>query len=87
MVCGGVEEREREGERVKLISLRRLSHVTGLAFLRLLSCDNLKDLLLWIAALPSVGVASLIHSQVNKQTNTHKHKNNAPKPLDTLLPN
>ena len=57
------------------VSLRRLSHVSGLAFLRLLSCDKLKVVLLWTTALTSVGVASVIHSQVNKHT--YKHKNNA----------
>lgn len=31
--------------------LETASHVTGLAFLRLLSCDKLKDLLLWMSVL------------------------------------
>lgn len=41
-------------------------HVTGLAFLRLQSCDKLKYVLLWTASFTGVGVASVIHSQVNK---------------------
>lgn len=33
--------------------LETASHVTRLAFLRLLSCDKLKDLLLWTSVLPA----------------------------------
>lgn len=51
--------------------MRLPSHVTGLAFFRLLSCDKLKDVLLWTAALTSGGVASLIRSQVNKHKHAH----------------
>lgn len=73
VVCGGVGGHRGVG--VELISLRRLSHVTGFAFLGLLSCDKLKRCPFMDGSINQCG-RGLTNPLSGQQIHTHEHRKN-----------